>query len=753
MRITSTSCICPVLVCLCFVQRCYGTAHHSSIKVTRNQTKHTEGETEVHHRPKRGWVWNQFFVLEEHMGPDPQYVGKLHSNSDKGDGSVKYILTGEGAGTIFIIDDTTGDIHSTKSLDREQKTHYVLHAQAIDRRTNKPLEPESEFIIKVQDINDNAPKFTDGPYIVTVPEMSDMGTSVLQVTATDADDPTYGNSARVVYSILQGQPYFSVDPKTGVIRTALHNMDREAREHYSVVIQAKDMAGQVGGLSGSTTVNITLTDVNDNPPRFPQKHYQLYVPESAQVGSAVGKIKANDADTGSNADMTYSITNGDGIGVFSISTDKDTREGILSLKKPLNYEKKKSYTLNIEGANTHLDFRFSHLGPFKDATMLKIIVGDVDEPPLFSMPSYVMEVYENAKIGTIVGTVLAQDPDSANSLVRYFINHSTEEERFFNIDANTGTIKTSKVLDREETPWYNITVTASENDNPDLLSHVSVGIRVLDVNDNPPELAREYDIVVCENSKPGQVIHTITATDKDDFANGPRFNFFLDERLPMNPNFTLKDNEDNTASILTRRRRFSRTMQDVYYLPIMISDGGIPSLSSSSTLTIRVCACERDGRVRTCHAEAFLSSAGLSTGALIAILLCVVILLEPLWSFFITLRRGKKEPLIISEEDVRENVVTYDDEGGGGRHRGLRHHRFAKSFRCGGVQIPQRHSGLEVKLTPRHQTLSTLETIDVQEFIKQRLAEADLDPSVPPYDSSRLMPTRARGQKLGLSAH
>ncbi|XP_057565518.1 cadherin-18 isoform X2 [Hippopotamus amphibius kiboko] len=734
MKITSTSCICPVLVCLCFVQRCYGTAHHSSIKGTRNQTKHIEGETEVHHRPKRGWVWNQFFVLEEHMGPDPQYVGKLHSNSDKGDGSVKYILTGEGAGTIFIIDDTTGDIHSTKSLDREQKTHYVLHAQAIDRRTNKPLEPESEFIIKVQDINDNAPKFTDGPYIVTVPEMSDMGTSVLQVTATDADDPTYGNSARVVYSILQGQPYFSVDPKTGVIRTALHNMDREAREHYSVVIQAKDMAGQVGGLSGSTTVNITLTDVNDNPPRFPQSTIHLYVPESAQVGSAVGKIKANDADTGSNADMTYSIINGDGIGIFSISTDKETREGILSLKKPLNYEKKKSYTLNIEGANTHLDFRFSHLGPFKDATMLKIIVGDVDEPPLFSMPSYVMEVYENAKIGTIVGTVLAQDPDSANSLVRYFINYNAEDERFFNIDANTGTIKTTKILDREETPWYNITVAASENDNPSLLSHVTVGIRVLDVNDNPPELAREYDIVVCENSKPGQVIHTISATDKDDFANGPRFNFFLDEHLSINPNFTLKDNEDNTASILTRRRRFSRTIQDVYYLPIMISDGGIPSLSSSSTLTIRVCACDRDGRVRTCHAEAFLSSAGLSTGALIAILLCVVILLA-IVVLFITLRRSKKEPLIISEEDVRENVVTYDDEGGGEEDTeafditALRNPSAAEEFKY------RRDIRPEVKLTPRHQTLSTLETIDVQEFIKQRLAEADLDPSVPPYDS------------------
>uniref|UniRef100_A0A452I7H8 Cadherin domain-containing protein n=1 Tax=Gopherus agassizii TaxID=38772 RepID=A0A452I7H8_9SAUR len=650
------------------------------------------------------------------------------------DGSVKYILTGEGAGTIFIIDDTTGDIHSTKSLDREQKTHYVLHAQAIDRRTNKPLEPESEFIIKVQDINDNAPKFTDGPYIVTVPEMSEMGTSVLQVTATDADDPTYGNSARVVYSILQGQPYFSVDPKTGVIRTALHNMDREAREHYSVVVQAKDMAGQVGGLSGSTTVNITLTDVNDNPPRFPQKHYQLYVPESAQVGSAVGKIKANDADAGSNADMKYTIINGDGSGMFSISTDKETREGIISLKKPLNYEKKKSYTLNIEGANTHLDFRFSHLGPFKDVTMLKIIVGDVDEPPLFSMPSYVMEVYENAKIGTVVGTVAAQDPDSTNSLVRYFIDHNTEEDRYFIIDANTGTIKTAKIFDREETPWYNITVAASEIDNLGLLSHVPVDIRILDVNDNPPELAREYDVVVCENAKPGQVIQTVSATDKDNSANGPRFHYSLDEGLSLNPNFTLRNNEDNTASILTRRRRFSRTTQDVYYLPILISDSGIPSLSSSSTLTIRVCACERDGRVRTCHAEAFLSSAGLSTGALIAILLCVIILLA-IVVLFITLRRSKKEPLIISEEDVRENVVTYDDEGGG--------EEDTEAFDITALRNPSAAEELkyrrdvrpDVMHTPRHQPSSSLNSIDVHEFIKQRLAEADLDPSVPPYDS------------------
>ncbi|GCC34975.1 hypothetical protein chiPu_0013452 [Chiloscyllium punctatum] len=224
---------------------------------------------------KRGWVWNQFFVLEEYTGTDPLYVGKLHSDVDRGDGSVKYILSGEGAGSIFIIDESTGDIHATKRLDREEQAYYALRAQAVDRITNKPVEPLSEFIVKIQDINDNEPRFLDGPYVTSIPEMSPVGTSVIQVTATDADDPTYGSSARVVYSILQGQPYFSVEPKTGIIRTALPNMDREVKDRYLLVIQAKDMVGQMGGLSGTTSITVTLSDVNDNPPHF-SRSKELY---------------------------------------------------------------------------------------------------------------------------------------------------------------------------------------------------------------------------------------------------------------------------------------------------------------------------------------------------------------------------------------------------------------------------------------------------------------------------------------------
>lgn len=100
---------------------------------------------------------------------------QLHSDVDKGDSSIKYILSGEGASSIFIIDENTGDIHATKRLDREEQAYYTLRAQALDRLTNKPVEPESEFVIKIQDINDNEPKFLDGPYTAGVPEMSPVG--------------------------------------------------------------------------------------------------------------------------------------------------------------------------------------------------------------------------------------------------------------------------------------------------------------------------------------------------------------------------------------------------------------------------------------------------------------------------------------------------------------------------------------------------------------------------------------------------
>ncbi|XP_025962923.2 cadherin-7 isoform X2 [Dromaius novaehollandiae] len=525
---------------------CLSGMNQAELSRSRSKPYFQSGKT----RTKRSWVWNQFFVLEEYMGTDPLYVGKLHSDVDKGDGSIKYILSGEGASSIFIIDENTGDIHATKRLDREEQAYYTLRAQALDRLTNKPVEPESEFVIKIQDINDNEPKFLDGPYTAGVPEMSPVGTSVVQVTATDADDPTYGNSARVVYSILQGQPYFSVEPKTGVIKTALPNMDREAKDQYLLVIQAKDMVGQNGGLSGTTSVTVTLTDVNDNPPRFPRRSYQYNVPESLPVASVVARIKAADADVGPNAEMEYKIVDGDGLGVFKISVDKDTQEGIITIQKELDFEAKTSYTLRIEAANMHVDPRFLSLGPFSDMTTVKIIVEDVDEPPVFTSRLYSMVVSEAAKVGTIIGTVAAHDPDASNSPVRYSIDRNTDLERYFNIDANSGVITTAKSLDRETNAVHNITVLAMESQNPAQIGRGYVAITILDINDNAPEFAMEYETTVCENAQPGQVIQKISAIDKDDPPNGHQFYFSLTAEAANNHNFTLQDNKGDASPYL-----------------------------------------------------------------------------------------------------------------------------------------------------------------------------------------------------------
>lgn len=133
-----------------------------------NQKRSHHSSVQHHHSNVYSLVWL-------HLNSGSFSFRQLHSDVDKGDGKVKYVLSGEGATSIFTIDENTGDIHATKRLDREAQAYYTLQAQAVDRLTNLPVEPRSEFVVKVQDINDNEPKFPDGPYLAGVPEMSPLG--------------------------------------------------------------------------------------------------------------------------------------------------------------------------------------------------------------------------------------------------------------------------------------------------------------------------------------------------------------------------------------------------------------------------------------------------------------------------------------------------------------------------------------------------------------------------------------------------
>ncbi|XP_036374738.1 uncharacterized protein LOC118771014 isoform X2 [Megalops cyprinoides] len=634
-------------------------------------------------RSRRSWIWNQFFVIEEYSGPEPVLIGRLHTDMDRGDGRTKYILRGEGAGSVFVIDEKTGNIHVTKPLDREEKDEYRLIATATDRQTDRALEPSSQFIIRVQDINDNPPVFEDGPYSATVPEMANIGTSIIQVTATDADDPTYGNSARLVYTLIQGQQFFSVDPQTGILRTAVPDMDRETQDEYLVVLQAKDMGGHLGGLSGTTTVTVKLSDVNDNPPRFTQSIWSFSVSELAVPGAEVGRLSAMDADLGDNAKLEYTILEGESGDTFNITGLN--QEAIIILNKAVDYESRSSYSFSVEVLNPSVDPRFLRRGPFKDRASVRVAVLDADEPPRFSRARYRLDVSENCPPSCTVGRVSAVDPDTGlNSNIRYSIDPQSDPEALFRISPDSGLIATAMELDREHEQWHNLTVIATQRDSPNQVSRVVVAIETLDVNDNAPELDRQYTTALCDSATVGQVVQVLRAIDKDTGGNDTAVHFSIPAASSAAQNFSVRQSGGPTASLvllsplpaLSRSPSSSLSLQ----VPLVLKDS-MSGLTSTGTVTVSVCPClrggaraeEKDGqtaeeweRETVCLPMPSSSpSPGLSTAALLAILACVATLLA-VSALSLSLRRQKRDSLSpLEEDDVRENIITYDDEGGG----------------------------------------------------------------------------------------
>uniref|UniRef100_A0A8C1EWP3 Cadherin 24, type 2a n=1 Tax=Cyprinus carpio carpio TaxID=630221 RepID=A0A8C1EWP3_CYPCA len=640
-------------------------------------------------RSRRSWIWNQFFVIEEYSGPEPVLIGRLHSSVDRGDGRTKYILKGEGAGSVFVIDSRTGNIHVTKPLDREEKDQYRLIATATDRQTGRALEPSSQFIIRVQDINDNPPVFQGGPYSATVPEMANIGTSVIQVTATDADDPTYGNSAKLVYSVIQGQQYFTVDPQSGILRTAVPDMDREAQAQYQVVLQARDMGGHQGGLTGTTTLTVHLSDVNDNPPRFTQSMWSFSVSELAVPGVEVGRLSATDADLGENARMDFMIIDGEAGDTFNITGLN--QEAVILLNKAVDYERRSTYSLAVEVQNPNVDSRFLRRGPFKDRAMVRITVLNADEPPKFSRSRYRLDVSENCPPACVVGRVAAVDPDTGlSNNIKYSIDPESDPEALFRIASDNGLITTALELDREQEQWHNITVIATQRDSPNQVTRVAVAIETLDLNDNAPELDRQYNTAVCDSSAAGQVVQVIRAMDKDQSSHNSPIHFSIPAESSSALNFSIRERGDHTASLvlLSSLKAFPRSSSlPTLKIPIMLHDGA-SDLSSTGTITVTVCPCQNGGmwaeerkqqtdekdKVSVLDWERQVACLplpsnslllGFSSAAMLAILACVSTLLV-VAALSLLLRRQKRDTQSpVEDDEIRENIITYDDEGGG----------------------------------------------------------------------------------------
>ncbi|XP_063736768.1 cadherin-24-like [Eleginops maclovinus] len=548
----------------------------------------------------------------------------------------------------------------------------------MDHQTGRALEPSSQFIIRVQDINDNPPVFPDAPYLAMVPEMANIGTSIIQVTARDADDPTYGRSAQLVYSITQGQDFFSVDPQTGVLRTAVPDMDRETRDEYVVELQARDMGGHQGGLSGTTTITVRLSDVNDNPPHFRRSSWSFSVSELAAPGVEVGRLTASDPDLGENAILEFTILDTEEGGIFNISGRE--QEAIVTLNKLLDYETRNSYTFSVEVTNPLLDPRFLRKGPFKDQATVRVSVLNADEPPRFSQTRYHLDVSENCPPICSVGRVSAVDPDTGQSSnIRFSIDPQSDPAALFRISSESGFISTVMELDREQEQWHNVTVIATQRDNPELVSRIVVAIETLDQNDNAPELDRLYSTSVCDSSPPGQVIQVLRALDRDQGGQDVPIHFSFPTESSMALNLSLRESGGETASLVLQSPL--QTLPGSHpplLVPVVLRDGA-SGLTHTSTVTVTVCRCLQGGM----HTEERGLGGGwekhtvclplnspspsliFSLVTFLAMLACVTTLLV-MCALSLSLRHQKRDPRSpFEEDDVRENIISYDDEGGG----------------------------------------------------------------------------------------
>ncbi|XP_031424603.1 cadherin-5 [Clupea harengus] len=596
------------------------------------------------------WDWKRLFASEEKEVTDPQEKIATLSNKKFNKDTHMYRIEGEGANTIFLVNDQ-GDISVNDKLDREKKSLYHLKARLIDRSTNRDVEEPSDFLIQVQDINDNAPVF-QGPFKGSIQEMSATGTMVMKVNATDKDDPTTSNGM-VRYMLLNGTDLFTIHEKEGVIRTKVANLDRESISEYKIIVQAKDMPGQPNGIVSTSTITISVTDVNDNLATFKMTQYVFRVSEDVKPDFKIGTVEVEDKDEEQNKNPKFRIEERIINELLDIKQDQH-KNGVLFLKQPLDYETKNSYRFTVFVTEDIVKFPgLQQNTNVKNKAEVLITVTDVDEPPVFSKPEYNISVLEETFPHVFREVIKARDPDRDNHPIRYSIEDSSCPVEINPVD---GTLSLKTKLDRELTAVHRCPVTAEENILDGKKSYVMVNLVVQDINDNAPKLFNG-EIFVCESDKRGTVIGILSATDKDEIKG--RFTFRL---AKQSHNFTLTDNNDGKATLGVKQGGFRTEDSAEHVIEIEVGDG---TLKSIEPLHIRVCQCNGNRTAEYCKPHR--RQVGVSVHALITILLCIVTILV-IVILLVLRRRYQKDSLVAmgkSSGEIHEQLVTYDEEGGG----------------------------------------------------------------------------------------
>ncbi|XP_026490100.2 protocadherin-like wing polarity protein stan isoform X1 [Vanessa tameamea] len=304
----------------------------------------------------------------------------------------------------FHINPQTGAITTNKLLDRETMSGYLLTVTARDGGVPS-LSDTTDVEISVVDVNDNEPVFKQQLYTASIMEDALVGTSVTQVSATDAD---VGLNGRVHYELEskdREEGSFVIDPASGVLRTN-KALDRESVAIYDLKALAID--GGTPPQSSTVIIHIKVEDINDSPPVFESDCLTFYVPENSPIGTTIGEIHAHDPDEGSNAVVHYSIKGGDDSNSFSLETRQGSDKAELVTMVDLDYESpRKKYELVIRAASP----------PLWNDVRVEILVTDInDNAPMMKDFQIIFNNYKDCFPVGPFGRVPAYDADVTDKL-------------------------------------------------------------------------------------------------------------------------------------------------------------------------------------------------------------------------------------------------------------------------------------------------------------------------------------------------
>ncbi|XP_029021467.1 cadherin-related family member 2 isoform X2 [Betta splendens] len=399
-------------------------------------------------------------------------------------------------------------IKQPQILDYEKIQQMILQVIAIDQG-NARYRSTATVTINIKDTNDNSPIFPMDTYRLKVAEHSPEGTVLATITA---EDPDTMDQDQLVYTLLPEsiKQYFDVEPQSGTVYVKNPDLlDREIRSLYSATLQAKDTDGK----PGTTVLEITLTDINDQRPVFNRDPYQFFVKEGERLTETIQATDADDPET-DNSKIVYGVLPGKYSNNFTI--DPDT--GVLTNSGELDRE-----ALNPDlNGRVELEITATDKGtpPLDSVVTVIITIEDInDNTPQFNASVYKFRVKEAEK-GAYVGSVYAQDLDQMPEFNRISFNIEASFGLFAIRSSSVngvyqGTITVDRDIALDYEGGHESFTLLVEADDLERKSEATVEVEVVDVNDERPEFLPSKPVTVKENTTVTDVIGAFIGHDKD----------------------------------------------------------------------------------------------------------------------------------------------------------------------------------------------------------------------------------------------